>query len=205
MTEWQSIVATGVIQNSYGSFVRSGRKPPQTMVQHFVDATDTLQGISLKYGVNMEDLRRINKLHYTDSIQSRKFLNIPVSKDSNHKKLKVDAVATEVGSKHSVGENDKSKENKPNLEAKTGEKRVTETEISEESSVHDFLRKLDMQIQTTKRTASSMLSDKDYKLPNSAHAPSAHFLKKEDFEDSVSTTFSNSNSYHNPTDEMFQL
>lgn len=201
MSEWQSIVATGVIQNSYGSFVHSGRKLPQPMSQHFVDASDTLQGISLKYGVNMEDLRRINKLHYTDSIQSRQFLNIPVSHDSSHKMVKTEVASTHSPT-HARNGNGHINENKPKSNANMAQ---NETERSEESSVQDFLRKLDMQIQTTKQTTSSMLSDKDYKLPNSAGASSTLYRKTDDFEDSVSTTFSNSNSYHNATDKMFKL
>lgn len=207
MTEWQSIVSTGVIQNSYGSFVRSGRKPPQEMIQHFVDSSDTLQGISLRYGVKMEDLRRINKLHYTDSILSRQFLNIPVSKDMNVSKNSANDTVNDSKTKENLMKNPKSESKERSLEGKKTEenKRKVEKKVEKESTVHDFLQKLDMQINSTKQIASSMLSDKEYELPKFTHSSPSRYSKRSAFENSVQTTFSNPQSYHNQTEELYRL
>ncbi|EDS29135.1 conserved hypothetical protein [Culex quinquefasciatus] len=55
-----------------------------TLIRHDVERTDTLQGIALKYGCSMEQIRRINRLLPTDTIFLRPFLMIPVEKDSPH-------------------------------------------------------------------------------------------------------------------------
>lgn len=47
-------------------------------VEHRVRAGDTLQGIALKYGVTMEQIKRANKLFTNDCIFLKKTLNIPV-------------------------------------------------------------------------------------------------------------------------------
>ncbi|CAI9176933.1 unnamed protein product [Rangifer tarandus platyrhynchus] len=47
-------------------------------VEHRVRAGDTLQGIALKYGVSMEQIKRANKLFTNDCIFLKKTLNIPV-------------------------------------------------------------------------------------------------------------------------------
>ncbi|CAH6875987.1 Lysmd2 [Phodopus roborovskii] len=47
-------------------------------VEHRVRAGDTLQGIALKYGVTMEQIKRANKLFTNDCIFLKKTLNIPI-------------------------------------------------------------------------------------------------------------------------------
>ncbi|XP_022435200.1 lysM and putative peptidoglycan-binding domain-containing protein 2 isoform X1 [Delphinapterus leucas] len=47
-------------------------------VEHRVRPGDTLQGIALKYGVSMEQIKRANKLFTNDCIFLKKTLNIPV-------------------------------------------------------------------------------------------------------------------------------
>jgi len=56
-----------------------------------VTATDSLQGVSLKYGISMADLRKANQMWPSDSIHLRKSLNVPVNKARKLKKLNVDA------------------------------------------------------------------------------------------------------------------
>ena len=52
---------------------------------------DSLQGVSLKYGISMADLRKANQMWPSDSIHLRKSLNVPVNKASKLKQLSVDA------------------------------------------------------------------------------------------------------------------
>lgn len=66
---------------SYGSS-RSPALCTEVLIRHDVDKTDTLQGIALKYGCSMEQIRRINRLLPMDTIFLRPFLMIPVEKES---------------------------------------------------------------------------------------------------------------------------
>ena len=52
--------------------------------------TDSLQGVSLKYGISMADLRKANQMWPSDSIHLRKSLNVPVNKASKLRRLNVD-------------------------------------------------------------------------------------------------------------------
>lgn len=66
---------------SYGSTGRAralGLGDPARLVQHHVRAGDTLAGLALKYGVTMEQIKRVNKLFTNDCIFLKKTLSIPV-------------------------------------------------------------------------------------------------------------------------------
>ncbi|MXQ86198.1 hypothetical protein E5288_WYG006541 [Bos mutus] len=77
-----SLRLAGTKTRSYGS-TASVRAPLgagviERHVEHRVRAGDTLQGIALKYGVSMEQIKRANKLFTNDCIFLKKTLNIPV-------------------------------------------------------------------------------------------------------------------------------
>ncbi|XP_058467620.1 lysM and putative peptidoglycan-binding domain-containing protein 2 [Malaya genurostris] len=76
----------GSISASGTAFSGSGHRSPamctEALIRHEIEKTDTLQGIALKYGCSMEQIRRINRLLPTDTIFLRQFLMIPVDKDS---------------------------------------------------------------------------------------------------------------------------
>ncbi|KAA0703386.1 LysM and putative peptidoglycan-binding domain-containing protein 1 [Triplophysa tibetana] len=65
---------------SYGSLVSSSLSPAirQRRIEHKVKTGDTLQGLSLKYGVSMEQIKRANRLYTNDSIFLKESLFIPV-------------------------------------------------------------------------------------------------------------------------------
>ncbi|XP_055066241.2 lysM and putative peptidoglycan-binding domain-containing protein 1 [Misgurnus anguillicaudatus] len=69
---------------SYGSLVASSSLPPirQRRIEHKVKPGDTLQGLSLKYGVSMEQIKRANRLYTNDSIFLKESLFIPVLTES---------------------------------------------------------------------------------------------------------------------------
>ncbi|KAI8493725.1 LysM and putative peptidoglycan-binding domain-containing protein 1 [Branchiostoma belcheri] len=76
----KSLLATsggGKLGKSYGSTKKFTVQ--ERYFTHQVSPSDTLQGISLKYGVTMEQIRRANKLYTNDSLFLRKTLNIPVT------------------------------------------------------------------------------------------------------------------------------
>ncbi|CAN9514438.1 unnamed protein product [Ophioblennius macclurei] len=66
---------------SYGSLTCSPVRPRR--LEHEIQAGETLQGLALKYGVSMEDIRRANRLYTNDSIFLKKSLLIPILSDGH--------------------------------------------------------------------------------------------------------------------------
>ncbi|XP_029306640.1 lysM and putative peptidoglycan-binding domain-containing protein 1 [Cottoperca gobio] len=64
---------------SYGSLVRS--PVLQRRIEHNIQPGETLQGLALKYGVSMEQIKRANRLYTNDSIFLKRSLSIPVVSD----------------------------------------------------------------------------------------------------------------------------
>ncbi|ROJ29229.1 LysM and putative peptidoglycan-binding domain-containing protein 1 [Anabarilius grahami] len=68
---------------SYGSLVSSSLSPVrQRRIEHKLQPGETLQGLSLKYGVSMEQIKRANRLYTNDSIFLKESLFIPVLTES---------------------------------------------------------------------------------------------------------------------------
>lgn len=68
---------------SYGSLVSSSLSPArQRRIEHKVQPGETLQGLSLKYGVSMEQIKRANRLYTNESIFLKESLFIPVLTES---------------------------------------------------------------------------------------------------------------------------
>ncbi|XP_027026960.1 lysM and putative peptidoglycan-binding domain-containing protein 2 isoform X1 [Tachysurus fulvidraco] len=63
---------------SYGSTASVTSTLGERYIEHRVTDGDTLQGIALRYGVTMEQVKRANKLFSNDCIFLRHSLNIPV-------------------------------------------------------------------------------------------------------------------------------
>ncbi|XP_061504405.1 uncharacterized protein LOC5667715 isoform X1 [Anopheles gambiae] len=87
--EKQSIRDSARSLKKYGSISGGSRspaalQPTDALIRHDVERTDTLQGLALKYGCSMEQIRRVNRLLPTDTIFLRPFLMVPVAKDSPH-------------------------------------------------------------------------------------------------------------------------
>uniref|UniRef100_UPI0037E85972 lysM and putative peptidoglycan-binding domain-containing protein 1 n=1 Tax=Semicossyphus pulcher TaxID=241346 RepID=UPI0037E85972 len=79
---------------SYGSLVRSPLSPVrQRRIEHKIQPGETLQGLALKYGVSMEQIKRANRLYTNDSIFLKKSLSIPVLSDCDHCNNGVDLVS----------------------------------------------------------------------------------------------------------------
>ncbi|XP_071345137.1 lysM and putative peptidoglycan-binding domain-containing protein 2 [Trachinotus anak] len=72
----QSLARTKI--RSYGSTASVTASLGEKFIEHRVSDSDTLQGIALKYGVTMEQIKRANKLFSNDCIFLRNSLNIPV-------------------------------------------------------------------------------------------------------------------------------
>uniref|UniRef100_A0A8C2GWM2 LysM and putative peptidoglycan-binding domain-containing protein 1 n=1 Tax=Cyprinus carpio TaxID=7962 RepID=A0A8C2GWM2_CYPCA len=68
---------------SYGSLMSSSLSPVrQRRIKHKVQPGETLQGLSLKYGVSMEQIKRANRLYTNDTIFLKESLFIPVLTES---------------------------------------------------------------------------------------------------------------------------
>ncbi|XP_023706078.1 lysM and putative peptidoglycan-binding domain-containing protein 2 isoform X2 [Cryptotermes secundus] len=97
-------------------------------VKHTVVEGETLQGIALKYGVTMEQIRRVNRLWASDSLFLRESLMIPVSRPDVSVTLSDDLVFDDAEDMHSP----------------------SSISDSEERSIRDFLVKIDTSIANTK-------------------------------------------------------
>ncbi|TDG44639.1 hypothetical protein AWZ03_008960 [Drosophila navojoa] len=80
--EKQSIRDSSRTLKKYGSTCCNNLRNNEILIRHTVEKTDTLQGISLKYGATTEQIRRVNRLYASDSLFLRQFLLVPVEKTS---------------------------------------------------------------------------------------------------------------------------
>ncbi|XP_001638649.2 lysM and putative peptidoglycan-binding domain-containing protein 2 [Nematostella vectensis] len=75
-------------QKSYGSTTNPIKSGVDTkLVGHVLQESDTLQGLAIKYGVPMEDIRRVNKLWASDSLYILKIIKIPIKTESDFASL----------------------------------------------------------------------------------------------------------------------
>ncbi|XP_013873169.1 lysM and putative peptidoglycan-binding domain-containing protein 1 [Austrofundulus limnaeus] len=74
-------LSRGCRSMSYGSLIRSPLTSVHRFIEHTVQPGETLQGLAVKYGVSMEQIKRANRLYTNDSIFLKKSLSIPVPSD----------------------------------------------------------------------------------------------------------------------------
>ncbi|KAI1280706.1 LysM and putative peptidoglycan-binding domain-containing protein 1 [Halotydeus destructor] len=155
-----------------GSFVKKQIKYGSTanhvdrfkkILTHNVQPSDTLQGLSLRYGVPMEHIKRINKMWTSDSLCLRPTLKIPISDDTDKVSPFESATSSKMSSRSnsqfaiddaanlrshpsssSTGSEDKS------LTSPSGSLTPVETNDHSEVSVLDFLSRIDSSITQTK-------------------------------------------------------
>ncbi|XP_068598506.1 lysM and putative peptidoglycan-binding domain-containing protein 2 [Brachionichthys hirsutus] len=78
----QSLARTKI--RSYGSTASVTAPLGEKYVEHRVTDGDTLQGVALKYGVTMEQIKRANKLFSNDCIFLKARLSIPVATERRY-------------------------------------------------------------------------------------------------------------------------
>ncbi|XP_020353654.1 lysM and putative peptidoglycan-binding domain-containing protein 1 [Oncorhynchus kisutch] len=133
---------------SYGSLVQSNLSPVrQRRIEHLVQPGETLQGLALKYGVSMEQIKRANRLYTNDSIFLKKSLSIPVLSDYNSDANSgVDVTEEDSGQvQDSTSKEGSTKNGKP---VNNSEK--TQEGISELSPMN-FLKRMDRMISQSKQ------------------------------------------------------
>ncbi|XP_075681798.1 lysM and putative peptidoglycan-binding domain-containing protein 2 isoform X1 [Rhinoderma darwinii] len=150
---------------SYGSTANVTAPWAERFIEHPVSPSDTLQGIALKYGVTMEQIKRANKLFSTDCIFLRKSLNIPIRiekpflfnglnlLDSPENECQEDSNA--LGEK---GVSPPANHTSPPSSPETGQPVVSQ---DEELSAKDFLHRLDLQIKRSTQAA-KRLKEEEY-------------------------------------------
>ncbi|XP_034987200.1 lysM and putative peptidoglycan-binding domain-containing protein 2 [Zootoca vivipara] len=139
---------------SYGSTATVAAPLAERYVEHRINASDTLQGIALKYGVTMEQIKRANKLFTNDCIFLRKTLNIPVISE---KPLLFNGLNS-LESPENEADTPSSCEDGPvtvqeDNSSPSPQEPDNPLPPPEELSAKDFLHRLDLQIKMSKQAA----------------------------------------------------
>ncbi|XP_032273522.1 lysM and putative peptidoglycan-binding domain-containing protein 2 isoform X1 [Phoca vitulina] len=127
-------------------------------VEHRVRAGDTLQGIALKYGVTMEQIKRANKLFTSDCIFLKKTLNIPVISE---KALLFNGLNSIDSPENETVGSSFSQEEEPvaageDLSPPSPQESNVQPIQPEEVSARDFLQRLDLQIKLSTQAAKKL-------------------------------------------------
>eukprot|EP00063_Salmo_salar_P043119 XP_014017954.1 PREDICTED: lysM and putative peptidoglycan-binding domain-containing protein 1-like [Salmo salar] len=136
---------------SYGSLVQSNLSPVrQRRIEHQVQPGETLQGLALKYGVSMEQIKRANRLYTNDSIFLKKYLSIPVLSDYNS-----DAnIGVDVTEEYSGQVQDSTIKKGSTQNGKSvNNSEKTQEEGTSEISPMNFLKRMDRMISQSKQAA----------------------------------------------------
>ncbi|XP_018106392.1 lysM and putative peptidoglycan-binding domain-containing protein 2 isoform X1 [Xenopus laevis] len=150
---------------SYGSTGSVAAPLAERYIEHCLSPSDTLQGIALKYGVTMEQIKRANKLFSTDCIFLRKSLNIPVIS-------KKGSLFNGLGSLDSPENETQDTCSSPTEEPALAESHTVSIDSSaktnqpivtsdEELSAKDFLQRLDLQIKRSTQAAQRLKEEDD--------------------------------------------
>lgn len=142
---------------TYGSTASVAAPLAERHLEHRLSPGDTLQGVALKYGVTMEQIKRANKLFTNDCIFLRKTLNIPVITEKpllfNGFNL-LESPENEADSPPSCEE--------PPVTVQEDDSSPSPQEPDnllpppEELSAKDFLHRLDLQIKLSKQAAKKL-------------------------------------------------
>lgn len=148
---------------SYGSTASVTAPLSETYVEHRVTDGDTLQGIALKYGVTMEQIKRVNKLFSSDCIFLRNTLNIPVKseKRSLFNGLSLESPDSEEHASQEspcVSQDVDAPSPPPDP---VGPEPNTRPVHADELSAKDYLHRLDLQIKQSKQAARKLNEDND--------------------------------------------
>lgn len=180
----QSLARTKI--RSYGSTASVSASLGEKYIEHRVTDSDTLQGIALKYGVTMEQIKRANKLFNNDCIFLKSILNIPVV---TQKRFIFNGLSLESPDNDSAGQDSDSPcvmlqdieepspppSPPPDDPGPAPSTTASQPQKPEELSAKDFLQRLDLQIKQSKQAAQKLKEeetrsgDEDYSAPKSAY------------------------------------
>ncbi|XP_071492931.1 lysM and putative peptidoglycan-binding domain-containing protein 2-like isoform X1 [Diadema antillarum] len=155
---------------SYGATMKSQQ---ETYIQHNIEVGETLQGISIKYGVPIEQIKRANKL-FTNDIFMRKTLSIPVGDQPLPANVLETATATANGSPaRRAPPTAKRREGSSDSEEDSGGK----IEEDDRDVTMDFFNRIDRQVREKKHNLkkiekNSSIGEIEAMSPNIQSAPS---------------------------------
>ncbi|GIX83964.1 lysM and putative peptidoglycan-binding domain-containing protein 2 [Caerostris extrusa] len=136
----------------YGSMAKESGMKNEKYVKHIVQPGDTLQGLALRYGVTMEQIKRANKMWTADSLFLRSSLDIPVDKEA----LTVSSISCDSGSpqlspvKHyENGDSFLNCQTSIDLSNQLNSS-ISDNGVEREESAADFLIRIDSHIAQTK-------------------------------------------------------
>ncbi|KAM7015908.1 lysM and putative peptidoglycan-binding domain-containing protein 2 [Tautogolabrus adspersus] len=173
----QSLARTKI--RSYGSTASVTASLGEKYIEHRVTDSDTLQGIALKYGVTMEQVKRANKLFSNDCIFLKNSLNIPVLSEKryifNGLSLEspdgdAEAACQEADSPCVVTQDIEGPSPPPSPPPED-----SKPPQPEELSAKDFLHRLDLQIKQSKQAARRLKEEEvrsnrdDYTAPTTSY------------------------------------
>ncbi|KTG06282.1 hypothetical protein cypCar_00023904 [Cyprinus carpio] len=154
---FQSLARTKT--RSYGSTASVTAPLGERYIEHRVTDGDTLQGIALKYGVTMEQIKRVNKLFSNDCIFLRNTLNIPVKSEKRFNGLSLESPDSEGSTpQESLCVSQDVDASSPPPEP-AGPEPNTRPVQAEELSAKDYLHRLDLQIKQSKQAARKLKED----------------------------------------------
>ncbi|XP_010782581.1 lysM and putative peptidoglycan-binding domain-containing protein 2 [Notothenia coriiceps] len=172
----QSLARTKI--RSYGSTASVTASLGEKYIEHRVTDSDTLQGIALRYGVTMEQIKRVNKLFSNDCIFLKNNLNIPVLSEKRYifNGLSLESpdgdgeAVCQDADKPSVVQDIEGPSPPPSPPPKN-----SKPPQPEELSAKDFLHRLDLQIKQSKQAAWKLKeeevrsNEEDYTAPSSSY------------------------------------
>ncbi|CAM2099131.1 lysM and putative peptidoglycan-binding domain-containing protein 2 [Lepidochelys kempii] len=157
----QSLARTKI--RSYGSTASVAAPLAERYLEHRLSAGDTLQGIALKYGVTMEQIKRANKLFTNDCIFLRETLNIPVISEKPllfNGLNSLESPENEIIDISLCGEGPMTVQEESSSSSPSPQEPDNQPAAPEELSAKDFLHRLDLQIKLSKQ-AVRKLKDED--------------------------------------------
>lgn len=159
---------------SYGSTASVTAPLGERYIEHRVTDGDTLQGIALKYGVTMEQIKRVNKLFSNDCIFLRNTLNIPVKSEKRFNGLSLESPDSEGSTpQESLCVSQDVDAPSPPPEP-AGPEPNTRPVQAEELSAKDYLHRLDLQIKQSKQAARKLKEDGGREEDDPANSASSY-------------------------------
>ncbi|TDH16887.1 hypothetical protein EPR50_G00002620 [Perca flavescens] len=165
----QSLARTKI--RSYGSTASVTASLGEKYIEHRVTDSDTLQGIALKYGVTMEQIKRANKLFSNDCIFLKNSLNIPVVSEKRYIFNGLSLESPDGDSEAACQEADTPCVVLQDIEGPS----PAPSPPPEELSAKDFLHRLDLQIKQSKQAARRLKeeevrnNEEDYTTPTTSY------------------------------------
>ncbi|XP_041459489.1 lysM and putative peptidoglycan-binding domain-containing protein 2-like isoform X1 [Lytechinus variegatus] len=164
----------GLANKNYGrSYGATMKSQQETFIQHDIQPGETLQGISIKYAVPVEQIKRANKL-FNNDIFMRKSLSIPVGDQPLPANVLENATATANGSPARRGPSTaKRRDGSSEDEEDNGGK----VEEADRDVTMDFFNRIDRQVREKKHNLkkiekNSSIGEIEAMTPNIQSAPS---------------------------------